>query len=284
MGDEEMIESILWIYVVVAFIAFICELIDSTFGMGYGTSLTPLLLVMGFSPLLVVPSILLSELITGVLAGVLHHSSGNVDFKPKSTDPKKIYSHIKCHGVRKSFQKGIPQHLKVVLVIASCSIIGTVAAVFIAVSIPEFILKLYIALLVMIIGIVILATLNKTYSFSWRRIIKLGLIASFNKGLSGGGYGPVVTGGQLLSGVEGKSAVGITSLAEGLTCLVGFIMYFSMKGMMDWRLAFSLIIGGVASVPLSVFTVKSLNTDKLRLYIGVITVILGVVALIKCFF
>jgi len=32
-------------------------------------------------------------------------------------------------------------------------------------------------------------------SFSWKRLIAIGLISSFNKGISGGGYGPLVTGG-----------------------------------------------------------------------------------------
>ena len=31
--------------------------------------------------------------------------------------------------------------------------------------------------------------------------------------MSGGGYGPVVTGGQIFSGVNGNNAVGITLLA-----------------------------------------------------------------------
>ena len=70
------------------------------------------------------------------------------------------------------------------------------------------------------------------------KIIFSGTIASFNKGMSGGGYGPIVTVGQILSGVEGKSAVGITSLAEGLTCLVGVITYiFISKSPIDWKLA-----------------------------------------------
>lgn len=42
-----------------------------------------------------------------------------------------------------------------------------------------------------------------------------------------GGYGVVVTGGQILSGVNGNNAVGITSLAEELTCIVGVIVFFS---------------------------------------------------------
>jgi len=40
-------------------LAFVCEFIDSSLGMGYGTSLTPILLLMGFHPLQVVPAVLL---------------------------------------------------------------------------------------------------------------------------------------------------------------------------------------------------------------------------------
>ena len=39
-------------------LAFVCEFIDSTLGMGYGTSLTPILLLMGLEPLQVVPAVL----------------------------------------------------------------------------------------------------------------------------------------------------------------------------------------------------------------------------------
>src|SRR6056297_350792 len=52
-------------------IAFAAEYTDSTLGMGYGTSLTPILLLLGFSPLEVVPAVLLSELVTGLLIVVV---------------------------------------------------------------------------------------------------------------------------------------------------------------------------------------------------------------------
>ncbi len=42
--------------------AFAAEYTDSTLGIGYGTSLTPILLVLGFSPLEVVPVVLLGGL------------------------------------------------------------------------------------------------------------------------------------------------------------------------------------------------------------------------------
>ena len=40
--------------------AFICEYMDSTLGMGYGTTLTPILLMMGYNPLQIVPVVLIS--------------------------------------------------------------------------------------------------------------------------------------------------------------------------------------------------------------------------------
>ncbi|MBU0615968.1 MAG: sulfite exporter TauE/SafE family protein [Nanoarchaeota archaeon] len=273
-------ELALGIGLAIIIMAFFAEYIDSTLGMGYGTSLTPILLIMGFEPLQVVPAVLLSELITGFLAGFTHHSVGNVDFRPKTMNPVKIYRSVKEFGFVHSFNKGVPMHLKLVILIASCSIIGTVAAVFIAINIPKFMLKLYIGLLVLVIGLVIIFTINKRYGFSWKKVTFLGLVASFNKGISGGGYGPVVTGGQLLAGVKGQNAVGITSLAEGMTCVVGVITYLLTKGIIDWTLAPYLIIGGVLSVPLSANTIRKIRTNKLKLAIGLVTVILGAYTLI----
>ena len=100
--------------------------------------------------------------------------------------------------------------------------------------------------------------------------------------MSGGGYGPVVTGGQILSGVEGKSAVGITSLAEGLTCLVGVIAYILIStNPVDWKLAPWITTGAVLSVPLSAKSVKIISTKKLKLAIAVLTVILGAVTITR---
>jgi len=271
----------LGIGITIVIIAFFAEYIDSTLGMGYGTTLTPLLILFGFEPLQVVPAVLLSELVTGLLAGFTHHSFGNVDFRPKTMNLKRIYSALKELGLFESFKRGISLHLKITLLIASCSIIGTLTAVFVAVNLPEFYLKLYIGLLVLTIGTVILVTINKNYRFSWKKITGLGLTASFNKGMSGGGYGPVVTSGQLLTGIDGKNAIGITSLAEGLTCVVGVIAYIIVKDTIDWTLAPYLMIGAICSVPLSALTVKKIKTKKLRVIIGVVTLVLGALTLGK---
>ncbi len=277
-----MFELSLLMIVIIVVVAFLCEYMDSTLGMGYGTTLTPVFLLMGFSPMQIVPVILLSELVSGLLAGIFHHREGNVDLKPKTADIFKIRNMLSPLGYIETFHKTVPLHLKVAILLAVCSIFGTVAAVFIAVSIPKFWLKLYIGCLVLSMGIIILVCFNRNFRFSWKRISLLGLIASFNKGMSGGGYGPVVTGGQVLSGVEGKSAVGITSLAEGLTCLVGVIMYvFVCRKPVDWTLAPYIIIGAVLSVPLSAKSVKVISERKLKVAIAILTIALGILTIVK---
>ena len=246
--------------VLIIVLAFICEYVDSSLGMGYGTTLTPLLLIMGYKPLQIVPAILLSELITGLSAAFLHHKFKNSNFKIGSTD------------------------FKIAALMAGCSIIGVVAAVLLALNLPVFYIKLYIGLLVFSMGVFILVSLNQKYKFSWKKIVSLGLLASFNKGISGGGYGPVVTSGQILSGVKSKNAIGITSLAEGLTCLVGVITYLIFTNhTIEWNLAPSLVLGAILSVPFAAYTVKIFKSERLKLIVGISTLILGLVILGKLF-
>ena len=249
---------ILW---TIALLALACEYVDSTLGMGYGTTLTPLLLLIGYEPAQIVPSVLLSEFLTGVLAGVLHHEVGNVSFKRGS------------------------RALKVALVLAACSVVGTLIAVVIAVNVPKWAIKTYIGVLVLVMGIGILATMGKTFAFSWKKVVGLGLVAAFNKGISGGGYGPLVTGGQILAGVDEKGAIGITSLAEGLVCIVGVVMYIlTGNGGVDWGLAPSLVLGAVLSVPFAAFTVKKIPMRKMRWAIGSAVTVLGLFTLGKLVF
>jgi len=229
--------------------------------MGYGTTLTPLLLIMGYNPLQIVPCVLLSELITGLSAAFFHHKFKNSNFKFGGID------------------------LKIALVMAGCSVFGTVGAVFVALNLPKFYIKLYIGVLVLSMGILILATLKRTFKFSWKKISSLGILAAFNKGISGGGYGPLVTSGQILSGVESKSAIGITSLAEGLTCFVGVITYLTFtNNTVDWSLSPSLILGAILSVPIGAYTVKKFKGGSLRLIVGIATTVLGLFTLWKLFF
>ncbi len=275
-------EISLAIIIAMVIIAFLCEFTDATIGMGYGTTLTPVLLLMGFSPIEIVPAILLSELVAGLLAGLLHHFHGNVNFKLNSMDIFKIKNMLSPLGYIDCVRRTIPRHLKVALLLAACSIIGTVSAVLIAVRIPEFWLKIYIGCLVLLMGVIVFVCRNRSFKFSWKKISFLGLIASFNKGISGGGYGPVVTSGQMLSGVETTSAVAITTLAEGLTCLVGVIIYLlASENPFTMKLAPWIMIGAVTSVPFSTSSVRKIGKKRLNLAIAAFSVTLGILTILK---
>jgi len=238
-------------------LAFVCELVDSTLGMGYGTTLTPIMLALGYEPIIIVPAVLFSEAVTGVLAGLFHHEFGNVDLRFDSRD------------------------FKVALTLTSLSVVGVLLATIIAVNVPSWVVKLYIGVLVLALGLFILFNRKREYIFSLRRIAGLGLLAAFNKGISGGGYGPVVTGGQVLSGVRGRNAVGITSLAEGITSIVGVGIYLLSGISLSWPLVTSLLLGAVISVPLSAYFVSRLPTGRLTYIIGGISTALGGYTLIR---
>lgn len=234
-----------------------CEYMDSSLGMGYGTTLTPLLLVAGFEPLHIVPAILLSELMSGLAAGLLHQRDGNVDF-------------LRDARARRT-----------TMLLASLSGIGALLAVWVAVSISKFWLGLFIATIIVAMGVVILLTRNRRIPYHAGGIVAVGAVASFNKGLSGGGYGPLVTAGQVVSGLPAKHAVAVTSVAESLTCLIGLLGYLAMGRNVAWELAMPLALGALLSVPMATLTVRRVPERTLRGLVGAVTLILGGVALMK---
>ncbi|HUW84572.1 MAG TPA: sulfite exporter TauE/SafE family protein [Phycisphaerae bacterium] len=239
--------------------ALVCEFIDSSLGMGYGTTLTPLLLLAGFHPLQIVPAVLMSEFATGLLAAVFHHRDGNVDFVNDT--------HVRRTALLLSLLSGA----------------GAILAVCVALSLPKTLLTGIISGIVLAMGVIILATTHRRIRYRPANIVALGAVAAFNKGLSGGGYGPLVTSGQVLSGLSPKQAVAVTSLAESVTCLIGLLAYtaartFFGSGEQDWSLALPLTCGACLSVPMSTLVVRAIPGRVLRLAVGVATCLLALLA------
>jgi hypothetical protein len=246
-----------WQLLAFAALAFACEFVDSSLGMGYGTTLTPILLLMGYDLKVIVPVVLLSEFLTGLTAGGFHHAFGNADFSLRSRDSK------------------------VVGVLALSGILGALVAVQFLTGVPTSVAKLYFAIMITAMGVLILVRRNRSYRFSWSKVLGLGLVSSFNKGMSGGGYGPLVVGGQLLSGCKTKSAVGCTSLAEGFVCLVALIG-FSLKGVYPLPLlAVPIVMGAMVSAPCAAAMTRFLDSRlDLKRLVGAIILVLGIL----CFF
>lgn len=102
--------------------------------------------------------------------------------------------------------------------------VATIFAVLIAINIPKVFLKTYIGILVLIMGLLLFS--RKKFTFSWKKIYLVGILSGFNKGLTGGGFGPVTTAGQMIGGRNGKNSIGVTTFAEVPICLVGFLLIY----------------------------------------------------------
>jgi len=167
------------------------------------------------------------------------------------------------------------------MILGAISSVGVIAAVLLAVKIPKDFLSIYIGSLVFLMGVLVFWTASRPMVFSWKKLMAVSLVASFNKGISGGGYGPLVMGGQMLSGVDAKNAVGITAFAEAITCLVGFMVYLLSGKSLDWALIGFLTASAVLAVPFAVLAVKKTPSIRLKKYVGILIALLGLLTLFR---
>lgn len=238
-------------------LCFSLELVDSSLGMGYGTTLTPVLLLLGFDPVQLVPTILISEFLSGFAASFFHSEAGNVRFVPGSN------------------------HLRAAIVLSGFSVVGVAIGVNIAVGVSAVALRRVMGVVILAAGIYILVTSRRTFHFNSFRVVVLALVASFNKAVSGGGYGPLMTSGQIMSGIQGRAAIAITSLAEGFTCLVGSILFLALGKGLDAALLVPVLTGALLSVPFSAHIVRRIREERLKLVIAILTIALGTLTIIK---
>jgi len=237
--------------------AFGCEFVDSAFGMGFGTILTPLLLVAGFSPTEAVSTVLLSELLTGFGAALFHAKDDNVSFARGST------------------------HLSAGILLSIGGVLGVFIGAPVFFKASARILTLFIGAIIVLSGVAILYCLDHSFRYRRSGVFALSTLAAFNKTLSGGGYGPLMTSGQLLVGVEAKAAAAITSLSEGVTCLTASAIFVASRGHYNLGLLIAVLTGSLLAVPLATGSVRRLNERTVRKAIGVATLLLGCWTVLK---
>ena len=255
---------------------FLGELLDSSLGMLYGTILSPVLIIAGYDPLVVVPSILITQAISGFIAAIGHHRLRNVDFSVdngaiKRREGERLISSVK---------KAITRDSKVVLVVSALGILASAIAAIVATSIPKAALNTYIGVLVLAMGAILVS--RSTFGFSWSKILGIGALSAFNKGLSGGGFGPIVTAGQMISGRATKRAIGATTLSEAPICIAGFLIYLLRNGMSTWNLVIFLGAGAVIGALVGPhITAKLKSEEKMRVRLGILVIGLGAWTLAK---
>lgn len=244
--------------ILVALLAFSSELLSSIFGGGYGTILTPTLVLMGYELGSAVPSTLISQLVSSVLIVASYHRLGTITVSFRSKD------------------------MRVAAILASCGLIGVAIAVLALVSLPETVINAYVALVVLAIGLVVLAKRNtRPGRLSLGRLVAIGVLSAFNKGLSGGGYGPLVSGGQVASGTGAKSAVGRMLMAEVVVCSGAILAYVWLGVALDWALILAATVGASLMAPLSAYVVRRAAEKRLKLGMGIMMTSLGAALLVR---
>jgi uncharacterized membrane protein YfcA len=253
---------------IVVLLAFLFETLDSAAGMGFGTALSPLLLALGYEPLAVVPVLLLSEAATGLVTAVIHHELSNVRF---------------------SFRRPLNEASRLSLIIAGTGVISIITSVtltYLALDVPKSAIKAFVAGLVVLMaaGTIARHFSKRPTAYRPKRMIAFAAWAAFNKGVGGGGYGPVLTLGQLYSGVYEKSAAAITSLAEGATSVAGIATFFALNAAgveLDFRLLPSVLAGSVLAAILAPYLVRVMPNRALGYFIPAYALVLGLIAFVE---
>lgn len=230
------------ISIILILVSFVMMVVDTGLGMFYGTILSPVLIGAGFDPLVVIPAILLSQA-AGDFVGIFsHHKFGNANFR------------------------GLTRDTKVTLTMMIPGALAVVVGALIAVSIPRIALYTYIGLLVLVLSLLCLR--RKKYKFKWWRHIGYGTVASFNKVLTGGGFGPITSTGGIIGGLSSKVSIATTTFAEFLICGLSFVAYKLLIGVTDPFFTGCLCVGAVAGGLVGPYLCSRINLSKLRLVIA----------------
>ncbi|MEW6668463.1 MAG: sulfite exporter TauE/SafE family protein [Thermodesulfobacteriota bacterium] len=227
-----------WVVLICAFF----EYMDSAGGMGYGTALSPLMLVAGFDPTQVIPLIMITEMLTGFTAGFLHGEFENVEWKWWPMN----------------------ETTKLVVMVAITGMLASalsVTAIYRVLQLHKFWVKVYVTVLLIVMAVCSLYTAKTIVKYRPSLMWIFAFVGGFNKGVGGGGYGPVITVGGLLSGVPVKSMVAITSYAEAFTSLSAVITWAALIGtgtIVDFGLLPSLVCGTILAAVGAPYTTRIL--------------------------
>ncbi|TCS34791.1 sulfite exporter TauE/SafE family protein [Reinekea marinisedimentorum] len=251
----------------VVLLAIVFELLDSSAGMGYGTAFTPILLVMGYELQQIVPAIMIQQASAGLISAYIHNEFKNVEWR--------------FHPISET--------VRLWLMISG---IGILAVAFSVTSIYGWLswattwIKLYVIILLLIMGAAALINANRKTEYHPKRMLFFGALAGFNKGIGGGGYGPVLTIGGIRSGVPLKTMMAITALSEGTVCIASIITWFLLSSsgvIIDFILLPSMILGSIIAVIAGPYVTRVLPDNIWRKVVPIYCCLLALFCLIKLF-
>lgn len=128
---------------------------------------------------------------------------------------------------------------------------------------------------------------KKKFKLSWKKLTGIGTIAAFNKSLSGGGFGPLVTAGQVVSGRDVKSSIASALSTETPVCIAGLLGYIWLKPTVFtidfFAFTTALCVGAIPGAILGALgtSIIGKNEIKLKYAAAVLILFLGIFTLLR---
>jgi uncharacterized membrane protein YfcA len=215
--------------------------------MGYGVSLTTLLLGMGVPPPAASMTVHASKIFTTIVSGLSHLKLGNVD--------KRLFKELVLPGGA-----------------------GGVVGAYILTSTPISIIKPAVTVYLLIIGLIILIRAFKKMKV--KKDVKeapiLAVFGGFLDAVGGGGWGPVVTSTLVARGGNPRISIGSVNLAEFFVTVSEVAAFTIFLGTVNWLIVICLLTGGVVAAPLAAYVCGKIPAKTLMIMVGILITLLSI--------
>jgi len=167
-------------------------------------------------------------------------------------------------------------------------VIGGVLGAYILSNIDGSLIKPWIAIYLLVMGVRILyKSFRPANGFSQRlrqRLPILGLFGGFMDAIGGGGWGPVVTTTMLANGEPPRKTIGSVNLTEFFVTFAEAVTFLFTLGTLDWPVVIGLLLGGGLAAPLGAVLTKKINPRSMLAVVGVVVIFLQARTLYQAWF
>jgi uncharacterized membrane protein YfcA len=245
------------ILIIVFGVGLFAAFIDSSFRIGYGI-LTPFLLLLDYSPLVILPIVLFSQLFTGLTKAIYHSIYQKIDYTEEAKQDSKTTIQFTVAGMG-----------------------GMIFAIILVILFQEVFMNFYIGVMIIVVGIFMIS--QKRFKFSERRMCAISFLGAFNQTISGAGYGPLAAYQQMFKKGNYQKTEAITSFSEAMLSGFGFLLYYIWFGFPTefLNLGIIIVISGIIATPLGSLTERYIKRREAKYIIGIISLGLGILLLVK---
>ena len=236
-------------------IGFAAQLVDGALGMAYGVTASSLLLGSGVPPAVASATVHAAECFTTGVSAASHRAFGNID--------------------REQFRRLLVP-----------GVVGAALGAYLLSSLPGDALKPWIAVYLMLMGVVIVAKAFR--EFPSRRVTRhlapLGFFGALVDAIGGGGWGPIVASNLLARGNGFRLTVGTVNAVEFFVTLTASVVFLLTLGLANGTLIAGLAIGGVLAAPFGAYLVSRVRPKPFQVAVGVLVIVLSLRTLWKTIF